>query len=275
MLLNQYRKGDVSMALLHNIYFSAKETTKIYAELIGENLNIEMKMYDWFNTPCNNIIEIPQKDILLLSMPVYGGFIPKICVPMVEKLKGNSTPAIISAVYGNRHYDNALLQMKDTLTRQGFIIIAAGAFIAEHSIFPTVASGRPDKNDKIAVKEFAVNCKKILDNKDLLRNKTKEIKVPGIAGYDGLSYTGVPFNPEGSEKCINCGECVKICPTKAINVNEPRKTNSDLCISCGACIRVCDVEARNYYDKLYKDVKKEFETKFSEYRNPEVYYIKS
>ena len=108
-----------------------------------------------------------------------------------------------------------------------------------------------------------------------MRNKTKEIKVPGIAGYDGLSYTGVPFNPEGSEKCINCGECVKICPTKAINVNEPRKTNSDLCISCGACIRVCDVEARNYYDKLYKDVKKEFETKFSEYRNPEVYYIKS
>lgn len=97
---------------------------------------MEMKMYDWFNMPCNSLIEIPQEDVLLLSMPVYGGFIPKICVPMAEKLKGSSTPAIIFVVYGNRHYDNALLQMKDILTKQGFIVIAAGAFIAEHSIFP-------------------------------------------------------------------------------------------------------------------------------------------
>ena len=48
--------------------------------------------------------------------------------------------------------------MKDILTEQGFYVIAAGAFIAEHSVFPSVASGRPDDKDKAEMKAFAVKC---------------------------------------------------------------------------------------------------------------------
>lgn len=61
-------------------------------------------------------------------------------------MKGNNTPAIIAAVYGNRHYDDALLQMKDILTEQGFYVIAAGAFIAEkRSLF----GYRRDRNESV------------------------------------------------------------------------------------------------------------------------------
>ena len=55
-------------------------------------------------------------------MPVYGGFIPQVCAHMEKNLKGDYTPAVIAAVYGNRHYDDALLQMKDILTEQGFVV---------------------------------------------------------------------------------------------------------------------------------------------------------
>ncbi len=47
---------------------------------------------------------------------------------MAKNLKGDYTPAVIAAVYGNRHYDDALLQMKDILTEQGYVVIAGGHF---------------------------------------------------------------------------------------------------------------------------------------------------
>ena len=38
------------------------------------------------------------------------------------------------AVYGNRDYDDTLLEMKDILTERGFTVIAGLAAIAQHSI---------------------------------------------------------------------------------------------------------------------------------------------
>lgn len=99
--------------MLHNIYFSGKGTTKFCGEWIGDHLRMETKIYDWFAQPCTRLLKIPAADVLLFSMPVYGGFIPRLCAEMAEKLRGEGTPAIIVAVYGNRHYDYALLQMKE------------------------------------------------------------------------------------------------------------------------------------------------------------------
>lgn len=172
--------------MLHIIYFSAKGTTEMCAGCIGQGLNLQMKPYNWFEKPCNELLEISSEDVLLFSMPVYGGFIPQSCAKMAKNLKGNNTSAIIAAVYGNRHYDDALLQMKDILTEQGFYVIAAGAFIAEHSVFPSVASGRPDDKDKAAMKAFAAKCCQLLSIRGL--KNYKEISLPGTQGYDGFSY---------------------------------------------------------------------------------------
>ena len=68
-------------------------------------------------------------------------------VDAFEKIKGDKTPAVLVCVYGNRNYDDALLELKDISEANGFVPIAAGAFIARHSIFSDVAVGRPDKED--------------------------------------------------------------------------------------------------------------------------------
>lgn len=78
--------------MLYNIYFSAKGTTEICAACIGQGLSMEMKPYNWLETPCNELLEIPQGDVLLFSMPVYGGFIPQICAHMAENLKRGQYP---------------------------------------------------------------------------------------------------------------------------------------------------------------------------------------
>lgn len=87
-----------------------------------------------------------------------------------KNLKGSNTLAIIAAVYGNRHYDDALLQMKDILTERGFCVIAAGAFIAEHSVFPSVATRRPDEGDKAAMKKFAAKCCQLLSIRKVINS---------------------------------------------------------------------------------------------------------
>lgn len=258
------------MSILYNIYFSARGTTELCAEYIGTKLNMKMETYNWCSDPCETQLEVSSEDILLFSMPVYGGFIPQICVHMAEKLKGSHTPAIIAAVYGNRHYDNALLQMKDILEKQGFRVIAAGAFLAEHSIFPAVAAGRPDEKDRAAMTEFAEKCRQILADGNM--KQYQEIEVPGMPGYDASAYKGVALKPYGDESCIRCKVCTDACPVDAINLDNPRETDNEQCISCGACIRVCPVGARNYHGEAYQAAGIQFAKKCSEYRKPEMYY---
>ena len=258
--------------ILHSVYFSGKGTTKVCADCIASELGMETKEYNWLLPASGEEkIWIPAEDALLFSMPVYGGFIPHICAERVSGLEGSRTPAVIAAVYGNRHYDDALVQMKELLEKQGFVVIAAGAFLAEHSIFTTVAAGRPDEADKKAMKEFAARCGEMLAERKTWEDK--EIRVPGKADYEASSFKGVPFHPDGDEKCTGCGKCVQVCPAGAIGKENPRLTKADLCISCGACISVCPEQARDYHGEAYLAAREGFEAKCAQYRKPETFYI--
>ena len=260
------------MAMLHTIYFSGKGTTRACAEYIGQLLDREIQTYDWLRQPCDKEQEMMEDDVLLFSMPVYGCFIPYICAGMARHLKGNHTPAILAAVYGNRHYDYALQQMKDILTAQGFVVIAAGAFLAQHSIFPSVASGRPDERDKAVMTEFAAACRELLQG--WKERRFEEIRLPGSQAYDAASFQGVPFHPDADKTCTGCGACVSVCPMRAIDAASPAKTDPAKCISCGACIAACPAGARGYHGAAYKAAGLIFAKKCSAYRVAELYYVK-
>lgn len=64
-------------------------------------------------------------------------------------------------VYGNRDYEDALLELHDILSENGFVVVAAGAFVARHSIFPDVAAGRPDRDDLDRMAEFAERVRSV------------------------------------------------------------------------------------------------------------------
>ncbi len=53
-------------------------------------------------------------------------------------------------------------------------------------------------------------------------------------------HCGYCHNPETQNMCINCGICVKECPTKALYVeNEEVKWDASKCVQCDHCIDVC------------------------------------
>lgn len=277
--------------MLYNIYFSAKGTTQKCADYVSSiiksydlnqkasavrvalaatNDGYNIVSHNLLNTDFNEKLELAAGDTLLLSMPVYGGFIPSHCINMIKLIKGDNTPAIILAIFGNRHFDNALIQMKDLVEANGFKVIAAGAFLAEHSIFPTVAHGRPDTKDFLCMEEFAKRCRTILDYN---KWQDKILTVPGMNGSDPSTFKGVPFHPDADDKCTDCQKCVNICPMKAINPDSPKITDGEKCISCGACISVCPVKARDYHSEMYEKAKMGFELKCGERKEPFTYYI--
>lgn len=251
------------------VYFSATNTTQHIVRQIASHMEGGKKEYNITLSIPETEVMISNSDLLVVGMPVYSGRIPAIALPALNKFKGNGTPAIIVCIYGNRDYDDALLELKDAVESNGFKVVSAGAFIAQHSIFPQVGKNRPDKKDLESIAEFAQKSKQIIDSiadinslPEIMPKGGRPYKVPGK----------LPLQPTGNRKCTSCGVCAKQCPTQAIAAETPRKTDKKQCIACGRCIAVCPADARNFGGLLYKITGKKFVKVYSARKEPEFYF---
>lgn len=96
-----------------------------------------------------------------MGVPVFGGRIPGYAAEKLTYLRGGGAAAVTAAVYGNRAFEDALLELDDCLKAQGFRIGAGTALLAEHSMVRDVAAGRPDGRDQKEMADFAA---KILES---------------------------------------------------------------------------------------------------------------
>lgn len=80
------------------------------------------------------------EDVVLIALPSYGGRVPAIAVERLHKIHGNSAKCILVCVYGNRAYEDTLVEMEDVAKESEFTIVAAISAIAEHSIMHQYAS---------------------------------------------------------------------------------------------------------------------------------------
>ena len=125
----------------------------------------------------------------------------------IKTLAGEGKKAVTIAVYGNRAYEDALLEMNDILIQGGFTVIASAAFVAQHSIVPEVGAGRPDAEDIKEIRTFAEAVKS--------STSAENVHVPGNRPYK--PEMNVAAAPLSLPTCTSCGACAKICPTDAIS----------------------------------------------------------
>lgn len=182
-------------------------------------------------------------DIAVIASPVFGGRIPEPAAKRFAKAQGNGALAVVVAVYGNRAFEDALVELRDVAASAGFSVIAGIAAIAEHSIARQYASGRPDADDIARLRLFADEIAKKTAAPDFSAASAAEaLSLPGNRPYKKAG--GVKLVPKGTRACTACGTCAVECPTGAIDASAPRNANAKACISCMRCVHVCPHGAR-------------------------------
>jgi NAD-dependent dihydropyrimidine dehydrogenase PreA subunit len=193
----------------------------------------------------------------------------------LNEIRGNGALAVAVVVYGNRHYDDALIEWRDILEARGFGVIAAGAFIGEHSFSRILGQGRPDNQDMSVVAEFA----RRIDQK-IATSPDARVSVPGKQPYrayyrpkdkDGNPASILKVVPKTSDDCIHCGLCASLCPIGSIDADDETRITG-ICIKCCACIKYCPMEAKYFDDANFLWHKEELEIVFtSPRREPEFF----
>ena len=246
------------------ICFSPTGTTKTIADRISQSIGADkIEMVDGTKrSDRKKLTPFSKDDLVILAAPVYYGRIPEEIVPYFATLKGQNTPVVLTVVYGNREYDDALKELYDIAVAGEFIPVAAGAFIAEHSYSTPdrpIAEARPDVSDLDKAEAFGAHIRKKLAPFESL-NETALSNVPGNVPYvvpKNLANIkearkSIPFTPETDEDtCIQCGQCVEMCPTEAVSLNETVITDRWRCIICFACIKNCPTGARQMKDENF------------------------
>lgn len=247
---------------VHAVYFSATGTTQKVTEgvakVIAEKLGAEYGVYDYTLPEARKEpLTFSPDDLVVFGTPVYAGRVPNVLLKYLETIRGNGAAGIPVVLYGNRDYDDALIELRDILEKGGVHTMAAAAFVGEHSFSNTLAKGRPDEDDMNDVRAFAGKAAEKLKAAD--DTKTAEpIPVKGIPDpyrgyYQPRDRAGNPVDirkvkPLTGESCNNCMICVDVCPMGSISRDDVREFTG-ICIKCGACVKKCPMKAKYYEDE--------------------------
>ena len=223
---------------LYNIVFSPTGGTKKVSALLTDALDGEVALVDLTDSKQDfHTVSLTQEDVAVISVPSYGGRVPAVAVKRLCMVHGNGARAVLVCVYGNRAYEDTLVELEDAAKQAGFQVIAAVAAIAEHSIARQFAAGRPDAQDAKQLYEFARQIQAKLSAGD-----STEPSVPGNRPYKKAGGAGMV--PKPTKACTKCGVCAAECPVQAIDKENPKKVDDKACISCMRCISVCPHSAR-------------------------------
>lgn len=217
------------------IIFSPTGGTKAAAAALCSSWEGEARIIDLVSrSTVPEEVTIDPEEFVLIAMPVYSGRIPALAAQRLSSIRGNGAKCAIAAVYGNRAFEDALVEMQDLAEGCGFNVCAAATAIAEHSIVRSVAKGRPDEEDKGVLAAFG---SKILEK---LKEGTPAGALPGNRPYKpGPSG---PNLPDAGKNCVRCCTCQASCPAGAIEGD--MKSNPAKCIGCMRCIAVCPFKVR-------------------------------
>ncbi len=241
------------------VYFSPTGTTKKavtkIANVISKELGLEydeLSFTSHLNRKEN--LKFTKDTVVVFGTPVYAGRVPNVLIKFLEETKSDGSFAIPVVLFGNRAFEDALIELRDILINGGLKPFAAGAFVGEHSFSNKIATGRPDQNDIAFIEQFAkdaaLKLKEIINCNDIITIDVEGTPYPYNSYYQPKNKEGAPISvikakPLTSDLCDNCKVCVELCPMGSIDPDDPKIVNG-ICIKCSACIKLCPKNAKYF-----------------------------
>ena len=223
---------------IHRIIFSPTGGTRRVSEVLCQKMGKDSIVTDLCVKATDiQLPNIQDDDLAVVAMPVFAGRVPALAVERLRMVKPNGAKCVVVAVFGNRAYDDALLELQDVAAEMGFRVIAAVAAVAEHSIIRKYGKGRPDADDEQTLLQFGADImsKAVVD----------DFTMPMVPGNRPYKKAGKVPQPKGRRGCNRCGVCAKQCPVDAIPLSDPKTVDTTKCISCMKCVSVCPTGARS------------------------------
>ena len=267
------------------VYFSATGTTEKIVGRVAQTtavlMGAEYRPYS-FTLPRARTqkLTFSKEDLVVMGVPVYAGRVPNVLLPYIrDNISGNGALATPITLYGNRDYDDALIELRNIMQENGFFAISAGAFVGEHSFSVVLAAGRPDDDDMaLAVRLGEETARKA---QTMAYPPADAIHVAGGEPirpyYSPRDRLGNPINMLKAKpktdisKCTDCGKCSSICVMGSIDPDDASEV-SGICIKCCACIKMCPTHAKYFDDKGYVYHKQELEDVYKRRAAVELFY---
>jgi ferredoxin len=257
------------------IFFSPTETTAKIVNKIAQGINPDIITGINLTPPGarNQNFGQLKDELTIIGTPVYAGRVSPEAIRRLRKIRGNNTPAVVVVVYGNRDFEDALLELKDIVAELGFHPIAGGAFIGEHSYSnetTQIAVGRPDDQDMEIAKRFGEAIKGKMSKINTL-DGMPALEVPGNFPYKKWVERPEMAPVTVESLCTLCADCAAVCPTGAITVGDLVVTAASECIRCSACIKKCPAGARKWENAWLDQIRKWLYENCRQRKEPQIY----
>ena len=192
-------------------------------------------------------------ELLVLGTPVYAGRVPNVLLPwLTGQFTGNGAPVIPVVTYGNRNFDDGLMELRNLSIANGFVPVGAAAFVGTHSFSTTLGAGRPNQDDMALAAQLGTQAAEKLLADAPLQPVAVEGEDPIRPYYTPRDRNGTPINilkvkpKTDPDKCVKCGLCARLCPMGSIDF-EDFSNVAGKCIKCCACVKKCPTGAK-YFD---------------------------